>query len=602
VAWDADCFTETVAPHIIAGYQYCRRFSLLRNARAYPQVPMHSSSLRRQLVLPYVLLVVFVSVAIAWVSYRAGAQAVARLTERVVLDLLDRIRSATEQHLAAASVALNAIDPVVPAAPQPFPEDAASIEARLWIASALTNAGSAFVYFGALDGGFLGVRRTGGEQAEVLVKQYGAGPRTVYAARQIGDRTRVLHSESFDPRSRLWFGAAIAAHGPVWSGIYEDFNTGEPTITLAKAVYHADRSLAGVVGTDLTLKALTVFMRGLQVSPSGVAFVVDAEGAMVATSGDEQPFRTSEGHVQRVRVDEMHTPLLREAYSRVAEWKRQGRAVPGRTWHVSSGDLEIAAVRVSDRAGLDWTIVVAAPRSDFMEGVARSVLQAAGIAGVCILIALVLGLSLLNRVLRDIRVLSEAARKVGDGEPLPQLNIVRSDELGQLARSFSAMEHNLRIDKLTAVFNRASLTAQIARLRRQLQLGADEQAVFALLFIDLDHFKQVNDQYGHAAGDRVLVTVAARLKESVRVSDVVARYGGDEFVVLLKGVTDVRDVQATLDKIREIVEQPVELEHATVAVGASIGWALFPEDGKDVDKLLKIADRRMYDTKRSRRA
>ncbi|WP_158597885.1 HAMP domain-containing protein [Noviherbaspirillum saxi] len=77
----------------------------------------------------------------------------------------------------------------------------------------------------------------------------------------------------------------------------------------------------------------------------------------------------------------------------------------------------------------------------------------------CVVITLVLGLVLLNRVVRDLRQLTMAAKKVGDGEPLPSLNIQRRDEIGQLAISFSEMEHNLRIDKLTAVFNRASLSA-----------------------------------------------------------------------------------------------------------------------------------------------
>ena len=81
-----------------------------------------------------------------------------------------------------------------------------------------------------------------------------------------------------------------------------------------------------------------------------------------------------------------------------------------------------------------------------------------------------------------------------------------------------------------------------------------------------------------------------------------ARYGGDEFVILLKGVTDAADVIATEQKIRQAVETPVPLAHGTAQVGASIGWALFPEDGEDVDALLRIADVRMFDTKKSRKA
>jgi diguanylate cyclase (GGDEF)-like protein len=87
----------------------------------------------------------------------------------------------------------------------------------------------------------------------------------------------------------------------------------------------------------------------------------------------------------------------------------------------------------------------------------------------------------------------------------------------------------------------------------------------------------------------VLVAVAARLKAAVRITDVVARYGGDEFVVLLKGVTNVDDVQAAENKIRAIVEKPITLDHGTVKVGVSLGWTMFPHDGKDAKALLKIA-------------
>lgn len=565
---------------------------------------MNSSSLRRQLVLPYVLLVVFVSAAIGWVSYRAGEEAVRGLTERVVLDLLNRIGNATEQHLAGALTALNAVDPDARELPrgQPFPEDLAQIEERLWIASGLSSGLNNFVYFSGEDGSSVGVRRVNRDLVELVLRAPGADRRLVYAATSRGDRSRLLRSDDFDPRRRPWYTAAVRAAGPVWSQVHNDFSSGEPTVTLAKPVYRAGRTLAGVAATDVTLKTLTDFMRSLRISRNGVAFVVDGSGTMIATSGAELPFKMVNGMPQRMQVDEMRTPLLRQAYAKVAEWKHLASTDPAnRHWIASSGSIEIAAARVSDPYGLDWVTVVAVPRADFMGGVTRSVVQAVFIALVCVVIALVLGLAILNRVLRDIRVLSEAARRIGEGEPLPALNIRRRDEIGQLAMSFSEMEHNLRIDKLTAVFNRASLTAQIGFLRRQLEQKPEEHPTFALLFIDLDHFKKVNDQHGHAAGDRVLVTVASRLKESVRVSDVVARYGGDEFVVLLKGVTDMRDVIATQDKIRDIVERPVALDHMIVSVGVSVGWALFPEDGKDVDKLLKIADSRMFDTKRSRR-
>lgn len=568
---------------------------------------MNKSSLQRQLVLPYVLLVVFVSAAIGWVSYQAGEETISALSQRVLVDMVNRIGNATEQHLADALTALHSVDPdpkTVPKVP-PFPEDLALLEPRFWVASGLFMDVNNYVYFGGEDGRFIGVNRVNKDFVELYLREPGAKQRQVYAVEAPGERARLLRHDDYDPRTRPWYAIAARQKSPVWSPVYNDFTSKEPTITLAKSVYRADYTFAGVMATDVTLKTLTDFLRTLTVSDHGVAFVMDSDGVMVATSGVELPFKVVDGVPSRLRADEMRTPLIHDAYDKVLEWKNRdadaGQPLSQR-FTTASGSMEIAASHLGRKYGIDWITVVAVPQADFMGGVTRSFVQAVVIAALCVIIALVLGLSILNRVLRDIRRLTDAAKRIGDGEPLPSLNIHRHDEIGQLALTFSEMEHNLRIDKLTAVFNRASLIAQIGFLRRQLAQKTIERPSFALLFIDLDHFKKINDHYGHGAGDKVLVTVASRLKAAVRVTDVVARYGGDEFVVLLKGVTAAADVSTTEDKIRQVVEEPVRLDHGIARVGVSIGWAIFPQDGEDVDALLKIADQRMFDTKKIRKA
>jgi diguanylate cyclase (GGDEF)-like protein len=115
-------------------------------------------------------------------------------------------------------------------------------------------------------------------------------------------------------------------------------------------------------------------------------------------------------------------------------------------------------------------------------------------------------------------------------------------------------------------------------------------------------FKQVNDNYGHDAGDKVLVIIAARLRAAIRDTDEVARYGGDEFVLLIKDTRHAIDIDHMVDKISAVVEEPIALENAVVDVGASIGWASFPEDGDDYMRLIKIADSRMYNRKRDRKS
>ncbi len=570
---------------------------------------MNRSSLRRQLVLPYVVLVIFVSSAIGWVSYRTGVNAVEALERRVLADSLHRVGTAMERHLSDALIALHAVvpDAVGVTSPPSLPDDPSELERRLWAASGLFKDVNNYIYFGGEDGRFIGVKRVGRNLAELSLRQPGAAPRRVYAAATPGDHSRLLRNDRYDPRTRPWYRAALKRGGAGWSPVYSDFSSMQPTITLAEPVYRADRGIAGVLATDVTLKALTDSLRAGSVGEHGVAFVIDGDGRMIANSGKEAAFTLVDGVPRRKRAEDMRDPLVRTAWRQLQAWRSASAgAVPagGRSsqWTGNAGDVGIAAGQSGRRYGVDWITVVAVPRTDFMAGATRSLVQGVVIAVLCVLLALVTGLLLLNRVLKDLRKLTDAARRIGDGEPLPSLNIRRRDEIGQLAMRFSEMEHNLRIDKLTAVFNRASLIAQIGFLRRQLAQNPADKPSFALLFIDLDHFKTINDQYGHGAGDRVLVTVATRLKESVRVTDVVARYGGDEFVVLLKGVRDVDDIIATECKIREIVEEPVKLDHGIACVGVSIGWALFPEDGEDVDALLKIADQRMFDTKRMRKA
>jgi diguanylate cyclase (GGDEF)-like protein len=118
----------------------------------------------------------------------------------------------------------------------------------------------------------------------------------------------------------------------------------------------------------------------------------------------------------------------------------------------------------------------------------------------------------------------------------------------------------------------------------------------ALLFIDLDNFKAVNDTLGHDAGDAVLKETAKRLKECVRKPDTVARLGGDEFVVIIEH-QNVANATIVAERIIESVKQEIQTPEGLVTIGASIGVALFPGDGKSEKELLKAADRAMYSIK-----
>ncbi|MBC7858182.1 MAG: GGDEF domain-containing protein, partial [Burkholderiaceae bacterium] len=123
----------------------------------------------------------------------------------------------------------------------------------------------------------------------------------------------------------------------------------------------------------------------------------------------------------------------------------------------------------------------------------------------------------------------------------------------------------------------------------------------ALLFIDLDHFKQVNDNCGHAAGDAVLVAVVTRMQQAMRANDVVARLAGDEFVVLLQGVENDRQIALMAQKLIAALGQPILFKDRVLHIGASVGVCVFPRDGDSAEELLVNADAAMYHAKREGR-
>lgn len=174
--------------------------------------------------------------------------------------------------------------------------------------------------------------------------------------------------------------------------------------------------------------------------------------------------------------------------------------------------------------------------------------------------------------------------------------------LDDRARALQAAEQAMRLalyDTLTGLPNRKLLEE---RMRLALARAKRDREHLALLFIDLDKFKPVNDNYGHAYGDLLLKEVARRLQACMRESDTASRLGGDEFVALLTEVEDRNDVLTAATKVLNCVTRPYEIAGHTFHISASIGAAFYPEDGSDAKALVKAADMAMYDAKNSGRS
>jgi len=161
------------------------------------------------------------------------------------------------------------------------------------------------------------------------------------------------------------------------------------------------------------------------------------------------------------------------------------------------------------------------------------------------------------------------------------------------------LRHGALHDPLTQLANRAYFLAFLERAVASVLRHPEQQ--FAILFIDLDGFKSVNDQFGHAVGDEVLACIAARIADSVRPTDVVARYGGDEFVVLVEDIGEPRHVYDLAHRIESVIRQPIAVAGTQITLGASIGIAMSSQPFREPADLIALADARMYEVKAARK-
>lgn len=230
--------------------------------------------------------------------------------------------------------------------------------------------------------------------------------------------------------------------------------------------------------------------------------------------------------------------------------------------------------------------------------------------GLGLSLALAAGWWLARSILKPLQVLEEGVQYLGDGRLDHRINLKSQDEFGRLAETFNLMAAKLEqtqqelidlatLDGLTGVFNRREFNR---RFSTELERSERYGHACCLIMFDIDHFKKLNDTYGHQAGDEALKHFAALLKRQVRPTDLVARYGGEEFGVILPE-TEIGKATEVAERLRSVIEaEPVLIGlEQTLHITSSIGVAAFPQDAQDTSALLEAADQALYAAKRSGR-
>jgi len=181
---------------------------------------------------------------------------------------------------------------------------------------------------------------------------------------------------------------------------------------------------------------------------------------------------------------------------------------------------------------------------------------------------------------------------------LADINEVLVDEINERRRIEHNLKHIAHHDTLTNLPNRLLLDA---RLNHAIERAKRTHLQVAVMFIDLDHFKNINDSLGHDIGDKLLISISNKLLHCIREEDTVARLGGDEFIIIIEQVHDIGDLDSLLKKIMKVTAETITINNHDLATSASIGISIYPDDGKNPEQLMRNADAAMYHVKENGR-
>ncbi len=563
---------------------------------------MKSPSLRTALILPYIALVIVLAVSIGGLSYVAGSRAVLTVSEHLLTETVSRIGQAIDRHVVGSVATLEAAFPNGMPAPDDIEADLANIRTRFWIATSLHIDPNNYVYYGNLKGQAIGLYRHSYEKGELRLKYHASDHRKRFSINGINGELQFksLEKAFFDPRQRPWFQAAQATNSDIWTAVYIDFGTHDLVATRARRVLDVAGEMQGVVATDMPLRALNDFIGNLDISANGQAFILEPNGLLIASSSSPNVTQNSNGENVRINADASGYPLLTEIYHKIkpklAQLLEDSEPETFIFTDTHGDNIHVAFAIFKDSAGLQWINIVAIPESDFMGGISSNIMRTVILGVLATLVVVFIGLRIFSWVTFDLKQLSLAVNQVGSGfqddEPL---NIQRNDEIGTLAKCFQAMQHRLHTDHLTGLPNRHAFEQKLNTIIRQ---HPKVNKPFAIMFIDINDFKSINDRFGHDIGDKVLMEFAYRLCNHVREDDLVARYAGDEFVVITENINSNEDLAIIKSNIETALAAPLQVtKSATVNIGGAIGIAYFPEDADNAKDLLIVADINMYDHK-----
>lgn len=425
-----------------------------------------------------------------------------------------------------------------------------------------------------------------------------------------GDIHRHIDEKNHDPRQRLWYQQAVGQTSVQWTPAYPFFTTGEPGVTAAVHRRLADgRDL--VIGVDLKLRDLSLTTMEARIGQSGFATILTDDLRVLALP------RPPSGHTgewpEKLLRD--HRELGIASIDQAIQTWQQKR--PKGVFEIRvNGDKWLAQVSPYALGQQALHVLILAPSRDFYPDLLGLGILLAGGLGSLLLLSSFFAYRQARRIAHPLEALADTSKRIGqldftDNEVIKHERQSRIAEVRALASAQEEMRQLLadnqkkieaqaialqklaHHDSLTGLPNRGYF---IEALQQAIRQASRDKKEIAVLFLDLDRFKEINDSHGHETGDAVLCEVARRFREVMRQNELLARIGGDEFAIVANN-TDEASAQRIAIRLTETMRAPIQFAQTCFQLGVSIGISIFPVNANSAEELLRTADIAMYQAK-----
>lgn len=400
------------------------------------------------------------------------------------------------------------------------------------------------------------------------------------------------------------------------SSVYASPTTGELIFSTAQKIHGSDGKHIGTIVSDVNLRSLQTIIQNFNDQNELSAYLFDQKGIAIA-----QPSEYGSGIFNYETLKFVRNGKEKEFYAPPGLLRAMHAAQRGERGDIKYYDQYRNEYFCMYRpialpfADVHWALVLTHSSRTLHYMLDKLFLRSTGIVIVIAFISLWAIAYLSNRITKPLQKIIEMANRIRAGDLSGQLNIKSDNEIGLLADNINYMIQGLRAtrkktkdaetkikaiayhDALTGLPNR---THFLIYLRQMIDKSIQSRFYGALLFIDVDKFKQVNDTYGHAVGDGLLIAFAKRIVDIAGRKEVVCRFGGDEFLLFLLG-HDETDTRTICQKLVQSMREPFEISGHKFSLSTSVGAALFPKDADNIDDLLERADAALYVSKRSGR-